>query len=96
VDAWMRPERTLRSSFGCGREVLWCAQGSGLFGGRLPNHSGVGAGNRSTLDLAAPAFSGTKPMRASAPADPGSRSVRISAESKALKLRGIVTSWSSE
>jgi hypothetical protein len=35
-------------------------------------------------------------MRASAVADPGSPQVRISAESKALELRGIVTSWSSE
>jgi hypothetical protein len=39
---------------------------------------------------------GEKPMRASAAAGPGLPLVRISAESKALELRGIVTSWSSE
>ena len=39
---------------------------------------------------------GEKPMRATAVVDPGLPLVRISAESKALELRGIVTSWSSE
>jgi hypothetical protein len=36
------------------------------------------------------------PMRASACAGRGPRQVRISVESKALELRGIVNSWSSE
>ena len=84
-----------RNSRGSGNPGL--SGGIGLVEFGFTWHEGAGAGQPVSLRINGFRLrNGAKPMRASAVVNPGLPQVRISAESKALELRGIVTSWSSE
>jgi hypothetical protein len=98
--SWWVPGRSLARFFGtrsaAGLEIPECPSRLGLVEFGLFGHEGRGRFADPASDQRFRLRNGRKPMRATAVADPGSPLVRISAESKALELRGIVTSWSSE
>jgi hypothetical protein len=70
------------------------ASGSSESGARA--RQGVEAGNRFTFPFVVSVSDRRKAHESIGPCGPRFAGVRISAESKALELRGIVTSWSSE
>jgi len=79
-----------------GLEIPKCLQGLGLVEFGFRRRKGQGPGNRFRFRPAAVALKRRKAHESSGRGRPRFAAVRISAESKALKLRGIVTSWSSE
>jgi len=79
-----------------GLEIPECLQGLGLVEFGFGRHEGQGPGNRFRFGPAATTLKRRKAHESSGRGRPRFAAVRISAESKALKLRGIVTSWSSE
>ena len=94
------PGRSLIRFFGtrsaAGLEVSNRQVGSGSSSSNSCDGKRQEPGNRFRFGPTVQLRNGEKSMRASAVADPGLPQVRISAESIALELRGIVTSWSSE
>jgi len=79
-----------------GLEIPECLQGLGLVEFGFRRHEGQGPGNRFRFRSAVMTLKRRKAHESSGCGRPRFAAVRISAESKALKLRGIVTSWSSE
>jgi hypothetical protein len=79
-----------------GLEIPECPEGVGLVEFASLRHKGTGAGQPVSLQTIAVSSERRKAHESSGCGGPRFAAVRISAESKALELRGIVTSWSSE
>jgi len=93
VGGWLR---FFGAGIATGLEIPECLQGFGLVESGFRRHEGQEPGNRFRFGPFATTLKRRKAHESSGRDRPRFAAVRISAESNALKSRGIVTSWSSE